>query len=245
MMYNGDTAIGRHRSTRICRAGFRSSATAEVDGVRPDDDQRRPRRGHSTARAAAKLVLYGESLGSMAGQGAFVAARHRRMGFSRCSGWGRPTRARCGRRPVRRDPGTPEVEPRYDNGRTVRFSQATDAADDRRGSPRRRGRAPACCSCSIRPTRSSGGRRICCSPGRTGSSSRRADRTASMRWYPSSRSGRSRRHDQRRAVPGGHGHNYGDSCSTAGRPWPRPRAGRLPTPSASGSPARDRGGRRA
>ena len=34
---------------------------------------------------------------------------------------------------MRRDPGTLEVEPRYDNGRTVRFSQATDAkeiADD-------------------------------------------------------------------------------------------------------------------
>ena len=28
---------------------------------------------------------------------------------------------------MRRDPGTPEVEPRYDNGRTVRFSQGNDA----------------------------------------------------------------------------------------------------------------------
>src|SRR4029450_2113858 len=30
---------------------------------------------------------------------------------------------------ARRDPGTTEVEPRYDNGRTVRFSQGTDATE--------------------------------------------------------------------------------------------------------------------
>jgi uncharacterized membrane protein len=30
---------------------------------------------------------------------------------------------------VRRDPGTTEVQPRYDNGRTVRFSEAIDPAD--------------------------------------------------------------------------------------------------------------------
>ena len=29
---------------------------------------------------------------------------------------------------MRRDPRTPEVEPRYDNGRTVRFSQGNDAS---------------------------------------------------------------------------------------------------------------------
>ncbi len=37
-----------------------------------------------------------------------------------------------------------------------------------------RGTAPACCSCSTHPTPSCGGHRICCSTGRTGSSSRRA-----------------------------------------------------------------------
>jgi uncharacterized membrane protein len=30
---------------------------------------------------------------------------------------------------IRRDPGTPEVQPRYDNGRTVRFSQANGAEE--------------------------------------------------------------------------------------------------------------------
>lgn len=30
---------------------------------------------------------------------------------------------------ARRDPGTPEVQPRYDNGRTVRFAQASSEAE--------------------------------------------------------------------------------------------------------------------
>ena len=70
-----------------------------------------------------KLVLYGESLGSMAGQGAFgwlpdIA----RMGFSSVLWVGPPNASPLWRAiTVRRDPGTPEVEPRYDNGRTVRF----------------------------------------------------------------------------------------------------------------------------
>ena len=78
-----------------------------------------------------KLVLYGESLGSMAGQGAFgwlpdIA----RMGFSSVLWVGPPNASPLWKAiTVRRDPGTPEVEPRYDNGRTVRFSQATDAAE--------------------------------------------------------------------------------------------------------------------
>ncbi len=67
----------------------------------------------------------------MAGQGAFgwlpdIA----RMDFSAVLWVGPPHESSLWSGLVqRRDPGTPEVEPRYDNGRTVRFSQATDAAD--------------------------------------------------------------------------------------------------------------------
>lgn len=77
-----------------------------------------------------KLALYGESLGSLAGQGAFdwlpdVADR----GFDAVLWVGPPNASRLWRElEARRDPGTPAVEPRYDNGRTVRFSQATDPA---------------------------------------------------------------------------------------------------------------------
>ena len=110
---------------------------------------------------------------------------------------------------VRRDPGTPEVEPRYDGGRTVRFSDGHDvarvAAAPWQGtrvlflqhasdpivwwSPNLLFDRP---DWLIEP------------PGR--------DRTASMRWYPiitfwqvgfdmTNASG----------MPGGHGHNYGNN----------------------------------
>jgi uncharacterized membrane protein len=78
-----------------------------------------------------KLLLYGESLGSMAGQAAFgylpdVAG----MNFSAVLWVGPPYASPLWRAlTVRRDPGTPEVKPRYDDGRTVRFSEATSPAE--------------------------------------------------------------------------------------------------------------------
>src|SRR4029453_15416142 len=72
-----------------------------------------------------KLVLYGESLGSMAGEGAFGWLPDiSRMGFSSVLWVGPPNASPIWSGIIaRRDPGTTEVEPRYDNGRTVRFSQ--------------------------------------------------------------------------------------------------------------------------
>jgi uncharacterized membrane protein len=78
-----------------------------------------------------KLLLYGESLGSMAGQAAFgylpdVAAKN----FSSVLWVGPPYASPLWRElTVRRDPGTPEVKPSYDGGRTVRFSEATSPAE--------------------------------------------------------------------------------------------------------------------
>jgi uncharacterized membrane protein len=132
LMYNGDTAmVGSQYSylpSWISFLGDRDksmeSGRAMIEAVHdwwlrlPPDH--RP-----------KLMLYGESLGSMAGQGAFdwlpdVA----RMGFSSVLWVGPPNASPLWRAiTVRRDPGTPEVEPRYDNGRTVRFSDATDGAE--------------------------------------------------------------------------------------------------------------------
>ena len=67
----------------------------------------------------------------------------------------------------RRDPGTPEVDPSYDNGRTVRFSQGNDAEAIRRATA-----APwegtRVLFLQHPRIRSSGGRRICCSPDRIG-----------------------------------------------------------------------------
>ncbi len=158
-----------------------------------------------------KLALYGESLGSMAGQSAFgFLPDIERMGFSSVLWVGPPNASPLWHAlTVRRDPGTPEVQPRYDNGRTVRFSQGDDVA-----------------AIAARPWQ---GTRVLFlqhasdpivwwspdllferpdwlrePPGR--------DRTASMRWYPivtfwqvgfdmTNASG----------MPAGHGHNYGNT----------------------------------
>jgi uncharacterized membrane protein len=77
-----------------------------------------------------KLALYGESLGSMSGQGAFnFLPDIDQMGFSSVLWVGPPNASPLWHAlTVRRDPGTPEVEPRYDGGRTVRFSNGQDVA---------------------------------------------------------------------------------------------------------------------
>jgi uncharacterized membrane protein len=76
-------------------------------------------------------MLYGESLGSLAGQAAFGWLPDiQRMGFDAVLWVGPPQESTLWRALItRRDPGTTEVEPRYDNGRTVRFSEANDPAD--------------------------------------------------------------------------------------------------------------------
>ena len=83
------------------------------------------------AQRRPKLALYGESLGAMAGQGAFgYLPDVVNMGFSSVLWVGPPNESRLWRALTRRrDPGTPEVQPRYDNGRTVRFAQASSAAE--------------------------------------------------------------------------------------------------------------------
>src|SRR5947199_4774099 len=86
-----------------------------------------------------KLMLYGESLGSLAGQAAFGWLPDiQRMGFDAVLWVGPPQESTLWRALIaRRDPGTTEVQPRYDNGNTVRFSQANDPTDVARvaGSP--------------------------------------------------------------------------------------------------------------
>jgi uncharacterized membrane protein len=131
LMYNGDTAmVGSQYSylpSWISFLGDRDksmrSGKTMIDAVH-DWWMRLP------ADHRPKLMLYGESLGSMAGQGAFNWLPDiSRMGFSSVLWVGPPNASPLWKAiTVRRDPGTPEVEPVYDNGRTVRFSQANGAA---------------------------------------------------------------------------------------------------------------------
>ena len=132
MMYNGDTAmVGSQYSYLPSWISFLGDREKSMESGRTMIDAVHDRWLRLPPDRRPKLVLYGESLGSMAGQGAFdwlpdIA----RMGFSSVLWVGPPNASPLWQGITeRRDPGTPEVQPRYDNGRTVRFSQGNDAAE--------------------------------------------------------------------------------------------------------------------
>jgi uncharacterized membrane protein len=214
MMYNGDTAlVGSQYSFLPSWISFLGDREKSMESGRLMINAIHDRWLQLPPDHRPKLVLYGESLGSMAGQGAFgwlpdIAE----MGFSSVLWVGPPNASPLwGAITARRDPGTPEVEPRYDNGRTVRFSPASDAAEIARNTA-----APwegtrvlflqhasdpiVWWSDNLLFNRPDWLKEA---PGH--------DRTASMRWYPiitfwqvaadMTNAG---------SVPGGHGHNYGD-----------------------------------
>jgi uncharacterized membrane protein len=132
LMYNGDTAmVGSQYSYLPSWISFLGDREKSMQSGRTMIDAVHAWWARLPADRRPKLVLYGESLGSMAGQGAFNWLPDiSRMGFSSVLWVGPPNASPLWRAvTVRRDPGTPEVEPRYDNGRTVRFSQANGAAE--------------------------------------------------------------------------------------------------------------------
>jgi uncharacterized membrane protein len=132
MMYNGDTAIvGLQYSYLPSWISFLADKQKSMDSGRMLVNAVRDRWTELPPEHRPKLVLYGESLGSMAGQAAFgwlpdIA----RMGFDAVLWVGPPQQSPLWHALlVRRDPGSTEVQPRYDSGRTVRFSEAIDPAD--------------------------------------------------------------------------------------------------------------------
>ena len=132
MMYNGDTAmVGMQYSYLPSWISFLADQEKSMAVGRMMIDAIQARWAQLPPDDRPELVLYGESLGSLAGQGAFSWLPDiARMGFSAVLWVGPPNVSPLWRGlTVRRDPGTPEVRPRYDNGRTVRFSEAADAAE--------------------------------------------------------------------------------------------------------------------
>ena len=127
-MYNGDTAlVAMQYSYLPSWISFLADQQKSVEAGRAMVDAIHDRWLQWPADRRPQLALYGESLGSMAGQGAFgylpdIVA----MDFSSVLWVGPPNASALWKAlTVRRDPGTPEVQPRYDNGRTVRFAQAS------------------------------------------------------------------------------------------------------------------------
>lgn len=214
LMYNGDTAIVALQYSYLPSwISFMADQQKSTQSGRMLIDAVHERWVKLPPEQRPKLMLYGESLGSMAGQGAFgYLPDVSLMGFDSVLWVGPPQASPLWRALVdRRDPGTTEVSPRYDNGRTVRFSQAADSAEIARDtagpwegtrvlflqhasdpivwwSPKLLFSRP---DWLVEP------------PGR--------GRTAAMRWYPFvtfSQVGADIFHAT--GVPGGHGHNYGE-----------------------------------
>jgi uncharacterized membrane protein len=214
-MYNGDTALVAvqysYLPSWISVLGDREKS---IKSGRLLIDTVHDRWRKLPAAERPELVLYGESLGSMAGQGAFpwlpdIAG----MDFSAVLWVGPPNESPLWSGLVaRRDPGTPEVEPRYDNGRTARFTQAADAADIARiAGPPWPGTRVLFLQHASDPI-------VWWSPDLLFSQPDwldeppGTDRTASMRWYPIITFWQvSADMTNASGVPGGHCHNYGYS----------------------------------
>lgn len=215
LMYNGDTAmVGMQYSYLPSWISFMGDRKKSMDIGRLMIDAVQERWAQLPPEHRPKLVLYGESLGSMGGQGAFGWLPDiSRMGFSSVLWVGPPNASPLWRGlTARRDPGTPQARPRYDNGRTVRFSEAANAAEiaDDTAAPWEGTRVLFLQHPSdpiiwwstdllfsepdwlVEP------------PG--------TDRTASMRWYPIITFWQVAADiTNASSVPAGHGHNYGES----------------------------------
>jgi uncharacterized membrane protein len=213
LMYNGDTAmVAVQYSYLPSWISFVGDEQKSIDSGRMLINAVHDRWAQLPADQRPKLALYGESLGSLAGQAAFgylpdVAL----MGFDSVLWVGPPQASSLWRALIeRRDPGTTEVSPRYDNGRTVRFSQAADSAEIARDT------AGPWEGTRVLFLQHSSDPIVWWSPdlllsrpdwlveppGR--------DRASAMRWYPFvtfSQVGADIFHAA--DVPGGHGHNYG------------------------------------
>ncbi|MBY0442799.1 MAG: alpha/beta hydrolase [Mycobacteriaceae bacterium] len=132
MMYNGDTAMaGVQYSYLPSWVSFLADQQKSTSAGQLLINAIHDRWQQLPADHRPKLVLYGESLGSMAGQAAFgFLPDIRQKGFDAVLWVGPPQASSLWRALIaRRDPGTTQVRPRYDNGQTVRFSEGIDPAD--------------------------------------------------------------------------------------------------------------------
>jgi uncharacterized membrane protein len=214
-MYNGDTAlVAMQYSYLPSWISFLADQQNSLDAGREMVHAIHDRWARRPADRRPQLVLYGESLGSMAGQGAFgYLPDIVDDDFSAVLWVGPPNASPLWRAlTVRRDPGTPEVEPRYDNGRTVRFSQAAGPADVAADT------AAPWTGTRVLFLQHASDPVVWWSPDLAGArpdwllEPPGEDRTASMRWYPIVtfwQVGFDMINAS--AMPAGHGHNYTDS----------------------------------
>jgi uncharacterized membrane protein len=214
-MYNGDTAVvGVQYSYLPSWISFLSDRDKSIESARLLIDRVHDRWSALPPDRRPKLVLYGESLGSLGGQGAFAWLPDiAEMGFSAVLWVGPPHESSLWSGLVRRrDPGTREVDPRYDNGRTVRFTQATNDADvDRAGRAPWQGTRVLFLQHPSDPIIWWSPKLLFSQPDWLAEPAG-TDRTSAMRWYPIVTFWQvSADMTNAAGMPGGHGHNYGDA----------------------------------
>ena len=214
-IYGGDTAlVGVQYSYLPSWISFLGDRQKSVESGRVLIDAIHDRWSRLPPERRPKLVLYGESLGSLAGQGAFPWLPDiARMDFSAVLWVGPPNESSLWHALVeRRDPHTPEVQPRYDNGSTVRFSQANTSANIADvATPEWDGTRVLFLQHASDPI-------VWWSPNLVFArpdwlvEPAGVDRTTSMQWYPIVSFWQvSADMTNASGVPAGHGHNYGDS----------------------------------
>lgn len=116
--------------------------------------------------ARPRLYVFGESLGSFGTETAFSGVGDLANRVDGALFVGPPSfNTLYPELTDRRDAGSPQVEPVYQDGEVVRFSRRPAASIPPRT---RRGPAHVCSTCSTRRTRSPGGLPRCCSAVRTG-----------------------------------------------------------------------------
>ncbi len=218
-MYNGDTAIvGLQYSFLPSWISFLADKQKSRDSGRMLIDAVHERWAQLPPQHRPKLVLYGESLGSMAGQAAFGWLPDiRRMGFDAVLWVGPPQESTLWHALIaRRDPGTTEVQPRYDNGRTVRFSEANTPVDVSRAT------GPPWDGLRVLFLQHPSDPVVWWSPELLFSrpawltEPRGHDRSAAMQWSPVVTFWQvSADLTNAEGVPGGHGHNYGNDILDA------------------------------
>ncbi|OBJ30422.1 alpha/beta-hydrolase family protein [Mycolicibacter heraklionensis] len=215
MLYNGDTAIvGVQYSYLPSWISFLADQRKSMDSGRLLVRTIAERWRGLPDGQRPKLVLYGESLGSMAGQAAFdwlpdIAD----MGYESVLWVGPPQASPLWHALlVRRDPGSTAVLPRYDNGRTVRFSQGTVPAEIARiAAPPWDGTRVLFLQHASDPVVWWSTDLLFARPDWL-TEAPGPDRTASMRWYPVVtfwQVSADLFHGEQ--MPAGHGHNYADT----------------------------------
>ncbi|MGH3595000.1 MAG: alpha/beta hydrolase [Mycobacterium sp.] len=215
MIYNGDTAIvGVQYSYLPSWISFLADRQKSMDSGRMLIDTVHERWQQLPPDRRPQLLLYGESLGSMAGQAAFKFLPDiGEMGFDGVLWVGPPQASPVWHALiVRRDPGSTEVQPRYDNGRTVRFSEAIDPANIARlAAPRWQGTRVLFLQHPSDPVVWWSSDLLFDQPDWL-IEPRGADRTASMRWYPVVTFWQvSADLTNAEGMPAGHGHNYANT----------------------------------